>query len=144
MINQAKISIPYPTRIGFISFNTKRTINFSFDNLSLFLFQQRHNLKSSEDFEKWKKDKGSFDYLIHAAFSAAESYCIHNRLKFNLDIKKFALGFAQTDEKELERLITTWKTSSDYGFSELPGKKKVKGKNSAIRNNTHTQSVNVE
>ena len=105
MINQAKIAIPYPKQIGFISFNTKRTISFSFDNLSLFLFQQRHNLKSSEDFEKWKKDKGSFDYLIHAAFSAAESYCIHNRLKFDLDIKKFALGFAQANEKELESLI---------------------------------------
>lgn len=144
MINQAKLVIPYPIRVGFISINKKRTINFSFDNLSLFLFRERHELKTADDFEKWKEDKGSFDYLVHAAYSAAESYCFHNRIKFDLDLNKFALGFAQTDKEDLKEFTKAWKNSNEYGIAELPGKKKVTGNRSAMPNNTPMQSVNAE
>lgn len=126
MINQAKLKIPYPKRIWFFSINFSRTVNFSFDNLALFLFRERQKIESSEDFAKWQKNKGQFDYLIHVSFSAAESYCLQNKKKFDLDFKKYAIGFSQANKEDIEKLVKVWKDSMSYGATQLPGKKKAK------------------
>ena len=126
MIHQIQIKIPYQKRWGIFSITVNKPISFCFDNFSLFLFRERLKIETPEDFAKWQKENGKNDLLVQAAFSAAESYCLHNRKKFDLDLKKFAVGLSSCKESELQKLIDCWKRSQEYGAIEPPGKKKVK------------------
>lgn len=128
MINKASIKIPYPKKVGFISLNFKRTVNFSFDMFSLFLFHESEKINKLNDLAKWKETHGKFDLFVYGAYYAAKSYSIQNRKKFNLDFNKFALGLGQLPKDEFEKLVNVWKTSQEYGAAELPGKKKAKAK----------------
>lgn len=125
MINQVTIKLPYPVRVGLFSINRKIKVNFSFDNLSLFLFQQEEEITDSNGMKEWQEKHGKFDLFVYGAFYAAKAYAMHNRKEFKLDLKKFAVGLAELDKKELERLTETWQRSRSYGAADLPGKKKV-------------------
>ena len=125
MINQVTIKIPYPKRLGVFMLNTKKKVSFSFDNLSMFIFREDNNIDTVADFNKWQKEHSDFDMFVYAAFSAAKSYANKKCKKFNLDIKKFALGLAQCDAADIERLTKVWKDSQSYGAEKLPGKKKA-------------------
>lgn len=128
MINQIQVRLPYPIRVGFFSLNRKIKLWFSFDNLSLFLFQQSEKIENSNDFKAWQESHGKYDLFVYGAYYAAKSYALQNRLKFNVDLKKFAVGLSGLSEKEMEQLTKTWQTSQSYGHADLPGKKKAKAK----------------
>ena len=129
MINQVKIKLPYPVRVGFFSINRKKNIWLSFDNLSLFLFQQEEKINDSKEFQAWQEKHGKFDLFVYGAYYAAKSYAMHNRLKFDVDFKKFAFGLANLNENEMKELTEVWQRSQSYGHADLPGKKKVKAAN---------------
>lgn len=129
MINQVKIKLPYPIRVGFFSLNRKIKLWFSFDNLSLFLFQQEENISDSKEFHTWQEKHGKFDLFVYGAYYAAKSYAMHNRLKFDIDFKKFAIGLANLPESEMKELTEVWQQSQSYGYADLPGKKKVTAAN---------------
>lgn len=126
MINQVKLKLPYPVRVGFFSLNLKKTVNFSFDNFALFLFREKQLINAGADLNTWMETHGKYDLFVHGCFHAAEAYCLHNRLKFDLDLKKFSLGLAQLPESDLKLLTDTWRKSQEFGAVEMPGKKKVK------------------
>ena len=128
MINQVKIKLPYPIRVGFFSINRKKNIWLSFDNLSLFLFQQSEKINDSKDFEQWQEKHGKFDLFVYGAFYAAKSYAMHNRKTFDIDFKKFAVGLANLPENEMKELTEVWQRSQSYGGAKLPGKKKMTAK----------------
>lgn len=128
MINQVQVRLPYPIRVGFFSLNRKIKLWFSFDNLSLFLFQQSEKIENSNDLKAWQETHGKYDLFVYGAYYAAKSYALQNRLKFNIDLKKFALGLSSLSEKEMEQLTKTWQTSQSYGRADLPGKKKAMAK----------------
>lgn len=130
MINQVKVKLPYPVRVGFFSINTKKTVWFSFDNLSMFLFQQDEKITDSNGMKEWNEKHGKFDLFVYATFYAAKSYAMHNRIKFDLNFKKFAIGLANLTENEMKELTGVWQRSHGYGHSDLPGKKKVTAKQS--------------
>lgn len=125
MINQVQIRLPYPVRVGFFSINRKITVHFSFDNLSLFLFHQDEKINDSNEFKEWQEKHGKFDLFIYGAYYAAKSYAMHNRKELKIDFKKFAVGLAQLDKSELERLSECWQRSQSYGAATIPGKKKA-------------------
>ena len=125
MINRIDIKIPYPKKVGFISINFKKRVFFSFDNLSLFIFREDNKIETSKDLTEWQKQHPQFDMFVHAAYSAAKSYCMHERKPFKLDLNKFALGLAQLKKEELNNLIEVWKRSQTYGSANPPGKKKA-------------------
>lgn len=128
MINKAKIKIPYPKKIGFISLNFSKVVNFSFDMFSLFLFHKNEKINKLNDLDKWKKEHGKFDLFVYGAYYAAESWAVQSKKTFDLDLNKFALGLSQLSKDDLELLISVWKDSQEYGSTDLPGKKKAKGK----------------
>jgi len=125
MINRVTIKLPYQKRFGLISINSKKKVSFSFDNLSLFIFREDNKIDTTEDFSKWRKEHSEFDLFVHAAFCAAKSYCMHEKKSFKLQLNKFALGLAQVDKDELQRLIDVWNNSQSYGADSIKGKKKV-------------------
>ncbi len=125
MINKTSIKIAYPIRVGFFSINRTKRIDFSFDNLSLHLFRERHNIENGEQLSAWQKQHGEYDAMIFALYSAAESYAMQQRKEFKLDVKKFAFGFAQADKAEIEKVLKVWKDSQSFGSATLPGKKKA-------------------
>ena len=125
MINKYSLKIPYPKKFGIISFNTKKKVNFSFDNLSLFLFREENKIDTPEDFRNWKKEHSDFDLFVYAAYFAAKSYAVQNRKILKLQLNKFALGLAQANPDELTKLTEVWKRSQEYGIDSLGGKKKV-------------------
>ena len=125
MINQVQIRLPYPVRVGFFSINRKINVHFSFDNLALFLFHQDEKINDSDGLKAWQEKHGKFDLFVYGAFYAAKSYAMHNRKEFTIDFKKFAVGLAQLDKSELERLSECWQRSQSYGAATIPGKKKV-------------------
>lgn len=125
MINQVQIRLPYPVRVGFFSINRKITVHFSFDNLALFLFQQDEKITDSNGLNEWQEKHGKFDLFVYGAYYAAKSYTMHARKQFAIDFKKFAVGLAQLDKSELERLSECWQRSQSYGAAEIPGKKKA-------------------
>lgn len=124
MINKLKLKVPYPIRVGFFSLNTKKTINFSFDNLSLFLFREDNGIETMADFNEWKKQHTDYDLFVLGAYYAAKSYAQHNRQKFNLNVSKFALGVASSGEENIKKLMSVWQRSNTYGSDSL-GKKKA-------------------
>jgi hypothetical protein len=125
MINKTSIKIAYPLKVGYFSINRTRTINFIFDNFALFLFREKNGINNGEDLAEWRIKHGDYDLMLHALFSAAESEAMQNRKKFDMDLKRFALGFAQADKKEIEKVIEVWKRSQTFGSATIPGKKKV-------------------
>lgn len=125
MINKTSIKIAYPIRVGFLSINRTKRIWFSFDNLSLHLFRERHNIENGEQLESWQKQHGEYDAMIFALYAAAESYAMQERKEFKLDVKKFAFGFAQADKSEIEKVLKVWKESQTFGTATIPGKKKA-------------------
>ena len=125
MINQVKIKMPYPIRVGFFSINTKKTINLSFDNLALFLFHQDEKINDSKDFKEWQEKHGKFDLFVYGSYYAAKSWEMQNRKELRINFKKFAVGLAQLNQAELERITEVWQRSQSYGAAEIPGKKKV-------------------
>lgn len=125
MINQVQIKLPYPVRVGFFSLNLKKSVSFSFDNFALFLFREKQIINAGTDLNTWVEKNGKYVMFVHGCFHAAESYCLHNRIKFDLDFKKFSIGLAQLPESDLKLLTDTWRKSQEFGAAELPGKKKV-------------------
>jgi len=125
MINQVKIKMPYPIRVGFFSINRKIKLWLSFDNLSLFLFQQEEKINNSAEMKEWQEKHGKFDLFVYATYYAAKSYAMHNRQKFEISFKKFAHGLAQLDEKDLQVITDCWQKSQNYGATKMPGKKKA-------------------
>lgn len=125
MINQVTIQLPYPLRVGFFSINRKIKVHFSFDNLALFLFHQDEKIENSADFKAWQDKHGKFDLFVYGSFYAAKSWAMHNRKQFTVDFKKFAVGLAELDKTELEKITECWQRSQTYGAAELPGKKKA-------------------
>jgi len=128
MINKTSIKIAYPIRVGFLSINRTKKVWFSFDNLSLHLFRERHKIENGEQLAEWQKQHSEYDAMIHALYSAAESYAMQNRKEFKLDVKKFAFGFAQAKKDDIERVIKVWKDSQSFGSATIPGKKKAAAK----------------
>lgn len=128
MINKAKIKIPYPKKVGFISLNFKRTVKFSFDMFALFLFHESEKINKMNDLAKWKESHGKFDLFVYGAYYAAKSFAIQNKKTFDLDLNKFALGLGQLAKEDLANLIEVWKRSQEYGSTDLPGKKKATAK----------------
>lgn len=125
MIKQANIKIPYPKKIGFISFDFRRTVKFSFDMFSVFLFHEGEGIDKIEDLTKWQETRGKYDLFVYGAFYAAQSYAIQHRKNFDLEMGKFSLGLAQLKKEEVKVLIDAWRRSQDYGSAKLPGKKKA-------------------
>jgi len=123
MINQLTLRIPYYKRIGFISFNIKKKVDFSFDNLSMFIFREDEKIDTPDDFEQWQKEHSQYDLFIHAVYSAAKSYYLQHKKDFKFDIKKFALGLAQLPESDLKKLTEVWQRSQNYGIDKLNKKK---------------------
>ena len=129
MINRITLSIPYPKKLGLISINTKRKVSFIFDNYSVFLFREKQNITTNEDFTKWRKEHSEFDLFLYGAYYAAENYTLQERKKFNIDIKKFATGIASLKEQQIKDLMNVWKRSQSFGSDEIKGKKKAEAKN---------------
>lgn len=90
----------------------------------MFLFWEANKIKDPDQLKEWNKGRSNYDILLHASYYAAQSYCMKNRLKFDLDFKKYTLGLAQVDNEEMKKLIETWNNSKSYGSTTLPGKKK--------------------
>jgi hypothetical protein len=128
MINKTSIKIAYPIRVGFLSINTTKRIDFSFDNLALHLFRERHKIETGEQLAEWQKKHGEYDAMIFALYSAAESHAMQQRKDFKLDVKKFAFGFAQAKKDDIEQVLKVWKDSQTFGTTTMPGKKKVTAK----------------
>lgn len=105
--------------------NTKKKVSFSFDNLAMFIFREDNKIDTVADFNKWQKEHSDFDMFVYAAFSAAKSYATKKRKRFDLALNKFALGLAQCQPSEIERLTKVWKDSQSYGAVKTPGKKKA-------------------
>lgn len=125
MINKVTIKIPYPKKLGLIFLNTKKKVSFSFDNLSMFIFREDNKIDTVAHFNKWQKEHSDFDMFVYAAYAAAKSYSTNERKKFNLNLNKFALGLAQAEKSDLEKLTKVWKDSQSYGAERMPGKKKA-------------------
>ena len=113
--------------MGFFSINRKRTIGFSFDNLSLAIFRDNSGLKNGNELNKWVKDNGNSALFVETAWAAAQSYAAHNGglAKFKLSKRNFMLGLSQITADESKKLTTAWKSSQSFGFKQSPGKKKA-------------------
>jgi hypothetical protein len=91
----------------------------------MFIFREDNKIETTKDLEKWRKNRGDYDFFACVAFSAAKSYSLQNRKKFKLELGKVALGLATAKKEDLERLTKAWKDSQEYGATQIPGKKKV-------------------
>lgn len=126
MINQAEIVIPYPKRFGFISINSRRKVNMSFDNLALFVFREDNEIESGEDLKKWQSRNGEYDLMIEMLWSACKSWHLHNQKQFKFEKRKFALGIAQADAEQLKEVMKIWKRSQSFGVDKIKKKQQEK------------------
>jgi hypothetical protein len=128
MINEIAIRIAYPIKVGFFSINLKKKVTFRFDNLAMHLFREKQKIEAPEQLAEWRKAHNEYDALIHVLFASAESYCMEERKPFKLDLKRFAMGFAQADKEAIDKVIKTMQAAESFGFAATPGKKKVTAK----------------
>lgn len=133
-----KLRLPFLSRLGIFAVLIKKTVGFSFDNLSLFLFREHYKIETNEDLTNFRKDRSSFDIFVIAAYHAAESYQQHRLKKMNFTLQEFALALSRTDEKQLQELTEVWKRSTTYGEAQPPGKKKQTESSSRSAKHTHT------
>ena len=120
-----EIRLPYPVRLGFVSFFIKRNIGFSFDQLSMFRLLQNNEIDLPTHSD-WLKKTPKSVIASEQIFAAAESYCISRRKKNNFTKEGLAKALNEAGEKVTKRIIDCYMQSEQLGQRKMPGRGKKK------------------
>ena len=118
------VKLPYPVKIGFITFSIKRKIGFSFDQRGLFNLLHNNNI-DLPNHSKWLKETPKNVIVFETLFASAQSYCMELRVKDNFTKKGLSKAIFEADEPIVNEIMQCWKDSESFGFKRIPGKKKA-------------------
>lgn len=116
------IRLPYPVKFLTIP----RKIGFLFTNLSIFLFREDNNIKTSKDYEQWVNDHGQNMFLNEMLYSAARAYCQQTKKHENFTKENLIKAVALSSQEKQEAILKVWQSSETFGATVKPSKKKVK------------------
>lgn len=114
-----KYKLQYPVNILGKPIPFSRWIGFSFDNQAMFNFTSNIGIKDSRELQAWMEKNGEGVSANEIVFAAAQSYCIHERIKDNFT-KEGLLKAITLTPKEV-----TDKIKKEYELSVLYKKKPI-------------------
>ena len=122
-----EIKLPYPIRLGFISFFVNRKIGFSFDQRSMFNLLENNEI-DLPNHSDWLKKTPKGVIVLEQLFAGAQSYCEHRRIKDNFTKKGLSLALTEAGSEATDQIIKCYQDSEQLGYRKLSGKKKVKNR----------------
>ena len=120
-----EIKLPFSFRWGIFYIPFKRTIGFSFDQLSMFRLLQNNNIDLPTH-TKWLKETPKAKIAAEQIFAGAESYCIERRKKNNFTKESLTKALNEAGEEVTQKIIDCYMQSEQLGQRKMPGKGKKK------------------
>lgn len=118
------IRLPYPVKF----FTFPRKIGFLFTNLSIFLFREKNEIKTSKDYEAWVENNGQSVFLSEMLYCSACAYCLTNKTKQNFTKEGLVKAIALANQAKQEDILKVWRSSETFGATVKQSKKKVNPK----------------
>jgi len=115
------ISLPYPVKFLTIP----RKIGFLFTNLSIFLFREHNEIKTSADYERWVKDHGQSVFINEMLYHSACAWCLQNKCRENFTKDGLTRALALASQEKQQAILKVWRASETFGATVKPSKKKV-------------------
>ena len=119
-----EVKLPYPVRFGFISIVLNRKIGFAFNQMSLLKLLENNGIDLNTQSD-WLKKTPKAIVISETLFAAAQSYNLIQRKKDNFTKKRLAKALNEADTEVISKLLETWQKSEQFGYKQMPGKKKV-------------------
>lgn len=116
-----KVKLPYP--VGFLTI--PRKIGFLFTNLSVFLFREHEDIKTSKDYQEWTDKHGENGLVNVMIYYSAMAYCLQNKCKENFTREGLSKAIALASDEKKEAILKVWKASETFGATVKTSKKKV-------------------
>jgi hypothetical protein len=115
------IRLPYPVKFLTIP----RKIGFLFTNMSIFLFREHNEIKTSKDYEQWVALHGQSVFLNEMIYHAACAYCLQNKCRENFTKEGLTKSIALASQQKQEAILKVWRASETFGATLKPSKKKA-------------------
>jgi hypothetical protein len=120
-----EIKLPFPLRWGIFYIPLKRTIGFSFDQLSMFRLLKNNDI-DLPDHQKWLKETSKAIIASEQIFAGAESYCMERRIKNNFTKKELNTALELAGNEATQKIVNCYMDSEQLGYRKMPGKPKKK------------------
>lgn len=118
------IRLPYPVKFLTIP----RKIGFTFTNMSIFLFREHNEIKTSKEYEDWVASHGQSVFLNEMLYFAAMAYCLQNKSRENFTKDGLTKAVALASQAKQEQILKVWRASETFGATLKTSKKKVNQK----------------
>jgi len=119
-----KLKLPYPRKVGFITFFISREIGFSFDQRTMFQLLRNNDIDLPNHSE-WLKNTNQSKVVLETIFAAAQSYCIERREKDNFTKEGLSKSLTEAGEDATNKIVQCWKDAEHFGNKKIPSKKKA-------------------
>jgi AAA+ superfamily predicted ATPase len=120
-----EIKLPFSFKWGILDIPFKRTIGFSFDQLSMFRLLQNNKIDLPTH-SNWLKKTPKSIIASEQIFAAAESYCMERRIKNNFTKQELSKALVEAEEEATQKIIDCYMQSEQLGQRKMPGKGKKK------------------
>ncbi len=109
------LSLPYPVKFLGLTISRPRKIGFLFTNLSMFLFRENNDLKTSDDYKKWAAQYGENRLISEMIYAAGQAYCMTFGVKQNYTKSLLTVAIAASEEEQQLQLIQAFQRSQTFG-----------------------------